>query len=39
MPEKHMPQEDDKNCQSKKYYGSMCAGKKCPATETSNMQL
>ena len=26
---KIVPQEDDKNCQSKKYYGSMCSDKKC----------
>ena len=29
---KHMSQED-KDCQSKQYYGSMCADKKCQATK------
>ena len=37
-----VPQEDDKNCQSKKYYGLMCADKKHQATKcsknTSDMQ-
>ena len=37
MSKKHMPQEDDKNCQSKNYYGSVCAEKKCQATKTSDM--
>ena len=37
MLKKHMPQGDDKNRQSKKYYGSMCTGMKCQATKTSNM--
>ena len=30
---KIMPQEDDKNCLSTKYYGSMCVDKKCQATK------
>ena len=30
---KHMPQEDDKNCQSKEFYGlKVCADKKCQAS-------
>ena len=44
-----LPQEDDKNCQSTKYYASMCTDKKCQTTkcykkvdkncQTSDIQL
>ena len=34
---KIVPQEDDKNCHSTKYYGSMCTDKKCQATKTSDV--
>ena len=30
---KIVPQEDDKKCQSTKYYGSMSADKKCQVTK------
>ena len=35
---KKVPQEDDKNCHSTKYYESTCVEKKCQATKTSDMQ-
>ena len=38
MSKKHMPQEDDKNCQSKRYYGLMCSDKNCQENENINMQ-
>ena len=35
--QKQVPQEDDKNCQSKKCYGSKCSDKNCQENENISM--